>query len=190
MGSNPPTPMNGDRRLGVRGPKKYPHFYAPTHPLAYADGMVYCHLAVCLEKYGRGPHDDENVHHMDGDVWNWEPTNLRLVKVWVHQVAHAFLDGRIGSQYHDVICDECGEVFVGGPKHSRYCNAACFGRAGRRWEYPEDPSDVIAAIQSRGYVGAGRKYGVSDNAIRKYLRRRGIDYKHIRKQRASETFSG
>jgi hypothetical protein len=77
-------------------------------------------------------------------------------------------------------CALCGAAFR--PKYSdhRFCSAWC----GRRHERPhlrvprpetrkvERPpyEQLVAEVQAMGYCTVGRKYGVSDNAIRKWLR--------------------
>lgn len=74
-------------------------------------------------------------------------------------------------------CVRCDEVFV--PKHARqrYCSQYC----GRRWDRAgrkrpgarrvERPprEQLLREVEENGYLAAGRKYGVSDNAIRKWL---------------------
>jgi hypothetical protein len=77
-------------------------------------------------------------------------------------------------------CARCGEEFA--PKHRRhrYCSRYC----GLRWDRRgvvgvpkpglrrvERPSylDLIFDIEETSYVAVARKYGVSDNAIRKWL---------------------
>ena len=75
-------------------------------------------------------------------------------------------------------CLRCGTEFQ--PRHAtqRYCSRECGSRherrghsrfAARRAERP--PHDQLRAeIAELGWVGTGRKYGVSDNAIRKWMR--------------------
>lgn len=75
-------------------------------------------------------------------------------------------------------CAHCGADFV--PKYAkqRYCSHPCgvHSRGPRdprpeRRKVPRPPYErLIADIQSTSYVAAGRKYGVSDNAIRKWIR--------------------
>jgi hypothetical protein len=84
-------------------------------------------------------------------------------------------------------CLVCDAEFM--PRHTRhrYCSRACFGRANgartagvpqpalRKVERP--PYEVLMAeIAKSGFSAVGRKYGVSDNAVRKWVagtRRRG-----------------
>jgi hypothetical protein len=75
-------------------------------------------------------------------------------------------------------CRRCGTSFL--PKYlgQRYCSRYCgtrwdrtgVGRPGaRRVERP--PHDqLLREVEEHGYLGVGRRYGVSDNAVRKWLR--------------------
>jgi hypothetical protein len=70
-------------------------------------------------------------------------------------------------------CLWCGQPFR--PKHSRqrYCSRRCgrsvSGREARRVERPPY-EQLLREIGETSYVAVARKYGVSDNAIRKWVR--------------------
>ena len=75
-------------------------------------------------------------------------------------------------------CLRCEAAFQ--PQHAtqRYCSRACGSRHERR-DHPRfaarravrPPLDqLLAEVAELGWVGTGRKYGVSDNAIRKWVR--------------------
>jgi hypothetical protein len=77
-------------------------------------------------------------------------------------------------------CARCGALFQ--PKHSkhRYCSASCGSRydrshlrgprlEARKVERPPY-EQLLVEVQTMGYSAVGRKYGVSDNAIRKWVR--------------------
>ena len=78
-------------------------------------------------------------------------------------------------------CRRCGEMFRAKSRKQRYCSRAC----GMRWnrgrqrgvakpEYRkvERPprEKLLAEIEATSYCAVGRKYGVSDNAVRKWVR--------------------
>ena len=76
-------------------------------------------------------------------------------------------------------CALCGAVFIPRTGKQRYCSQACGMRHnnGRRTPKPtnrkvERPSyeQLMADVQSMSFVAVGRKYGVSDNAVRKWIR--------------------
>jgi hypothetical protein len=78
-------------------------------------------------------------------------------------------------------CLRCEEAFVPGYAQQKYCSRAC----GVRWDRAlvrgkpvpsirkvERPSyeRLLAEIDATSYLAVGRKYGVSDNAVRKWVR--------------------
>ncbi len=78
-------------------------------------------------------------------------------------------------------CDWCGAEFVPATEHNRYCCRACSRHApkkgligkprpsARKVERP--PFDqLLAEIKATSWSAVGRKYGVSDNAVRKWVR--------------------
>jgi hypothetical protein len=79
------------------------------------------------------------------------------------------------------ICPGCNQLFVPQNMGHRYCSAKCWGAvAATRYRgaaHPqtrkvERPSyeQLMADVQSMSFVAIGRKYGVSDNAVRKWIR--------------------
>jgi hypothetical protein len=76
-------------------------------------------------------------------------------------------------------CARCGLSFVPRFDEQRYCSRSC----GSRWLRPPDSHDhlrrverppyeqLVAEVRADGFSAVGRRYGVSDNAIRKWIRR-------------------
>jgi hypothetical protein len=78
-------------------------------------------------------------------------------------------------------CASCGRVFAPKILQNRYCSQACWGKAAselyRGRPHPETrkverPSyeQLKVDLASMSVLAVGRKYGVSDNAVRKWLR--------------------
>jgi ferredoxin len=75
-------------------------------------------------------------------------------------------------------CEHCGEEFT--PKYwtQRYCSQACGVHSkGSRDPRPErrkvdrpPHEQLLGEVANLGYSAVGRKYGVSDNAVRKWIR--------------------
>jgi hypothetical protein len=78
-------------------------------------------------------------------------------------------------------CRRCGTAFVPGRPEQRYCSRNC----GMRWDrsrlrgkpnpsarrVKRPPRDqLMAEIEATSYCAVGRKYGVSDNAVRKWVK--------------------
>ena len=78
-------------------------------------------------------------------------------------------------------CRRCGSSFVPGRPEQRHCSRPC----GTRWDRSKlrgrsNPADrrverppyeqLLAEIEATNYCAVGRKYGVSDNAVRKWVK--------------------
>ena len=64
--------------------------------------------------------------------------------------------------------------------NSTYCSN-CYSKIAKKVERPTK-EELVKEITSLGFVGTGKKYGVSDNAIRKWCKSYGLsiykkDYK-------------
>lgn len=130
------------------------------------------------------------LDHINGIANDHRIGNLRIVC----PNCAATLDTHCGRNLpRERDCAGCGEAFA--PRHirQRYCSLTCFNhtrdpaRAGngarRSWQLTagiprphtrkvERPSyeQLLAEIEESSYVAVGRKYGVSDNAVRKWVR--------------------
>jgi hypothetical protein len=80
-------------------------------------------------------------------------------------------------------CARCGEMFRANHRPQRFCSRACGSRGvpgGRhnrgvpcpdRRKVERPPYEkLLAEIEATSYLAVGRKYGVSDNAVRKWVR--------------------
>lgn len=75
-------------------------------------------------------------------------------------------------------CQRCGQLFRVRDRRQRYCSRAC----GSRWDRRNRPipgarrvarppfDQLRSEVESLGWAGTGRLYGVTDNAIRKWVR--------------------
>ena len=74
------------------------------------------------------------------------------------------------------ICKLCGKAFVAKRREQRYCSRQCGSRylrkTSRRYRKVSRPpyEQLMREIEATGYEAVGRKYGVSGNAIRKWVR--------------------
>ena len=76
-------------------------------------------------------------------------------------------------------CERCGATFVPRGGKQRHCSPYCGVRHSNRRRKPKPASrkverptyeQLMADVESMSFVAIGRKYGVSDNAVRKWIR--------------------
>lgn len=93
--------------------------------------------------------------------------NLRLLCPNCHSQTDTF--GSKNFNKEDKVeynCEKCGDVVS--TKNVKHC-AKCHGLNNRRAERPSRDI-ILKQIEELGYVGTGKIYGVSDNAIRKWIK--------------------
>jgi hypothetical protein len=119
------------------------------------------------------------IDHVNGVHDDNRLENLRIIcpNCAAGLETHCGRKNRIEVEPRD--CLHCGNDFT--PKYAsqRYCSLACGTRRKRtpavsrpKARTVERPphAQLLREVRELGYVAAGRKYGVSDNAIRKWLR--------------------
>jgi hypothetical protein len=119
------------------------------------------------------------LDHINGVADDHRLENLRVVC----PNCAATLDTHCGRQNRlepkRRVCLRCGLEFWPSHRSQRYCSRYCgirYRRDGRvrpeRRKAVRPPhAQLISDIAALGYAGTGRRYGVSDNAIRKWLSR-------------------
>jgi len=161
--------------------------YRPDHHRAMKNkswrGYIHYHVLVAEELLGRPLRDDETVHHLDGDVLNNKPINILVLPIRMHHKLHGwFARGapgieRFGIKRTEHItargkkdrgkCVICDEPLTGNQR--KYCGNTCKGLALRRTKRP-NKATLAKDIKKMSWRAMGRKYGVSDNAVRKWAR--------------------
>jgi hypothetical protein len=161
----------------VRGSKAHG---AQLKERLYAAGLKTPACELCgQDELWRGRRMSLILDHVNGDTSDNRLENLRVVC----PNCNATLDTHCGRNARVVPlqreCALCGRSFR--PKYAshRYCSRSCGVRYDRRGrERPgarkvERPPHVRLRreVAAMGYRAVGRRYGVSDNAVRKLLRR-------------------
>jgi hypothetical protein len=144
-----------------------------------AEGLKRPECEMCGQgELWRGRRMSLVLDHINGVHDDHRLENLRILC----PNCNATLDTHCGRhktrKHHDRPCPTCSEVFRPSTGGQRYCSASCAGRGERnrraqvaRRHVARPPYEqLVREIEALGYSGVGRKYGVSDNAIRKWRR--------------------
>jgi hypothetical protein len=145
----------------------------------YAEGVKERRCELCgQDELWRGRRMALILDHVNGVADDNRLENLRIVC----PNCAATLDTHCGKQNRlfevERSCLHCGKPFRPQYKRNRYCSRAC----GMRWDRSGRPlpgarrverppyEQLVAEVAATNWSAVGRKYGVSDNAVRKWVR--------------------
>ncbi len=142
----------------------------------YEEGVKERRCEMCgQDEEWRGRRMSLILDHVNGRAQDHRLENLRIVC----PNCAATLDTHCGRNVLLVrACVRCGTTFRASHKQQRHCSRRCGASSGargaakiaaRRVERPPYQR-LLAEIKELGYLAVGRRYGVSDNAIRKWVR--------------------
>lgn len=193
----------------------YKVIYKPEHPNAMTSenwkGFVYEHIAVASDEIGRPLVKGEEVHHLDLDRANNNPSNLIVVTSSVHTKIHNWIS--TGARFtrpvgkHKVApkrptrycaAPDCDNVvkYI----NNTYCSNECMRRTLKQFRVVKEKTPSIEQtkkesvirepkvvltkrpekeilledIKSMSMLAVGSKYGVSDNAVRRWCKKYDI----------------
>lgn len=163
-------------------------YYMPEHHLANNSGTVYEHMLVAEEILGRTLNKGEYVHHKDANKTNNSQDNLMVFKTNSDHIA--FHQGRDVEMVGDVyIAHKASTTNENGRRVSldkcpicgrdKTCNTSlcvdCYNKERAKNIPPRD--ELYWLLPDYSMCEIGRKYGVSDNAVRKWCRKYGLPFK-------------
>lgn len=144
----------------------------------YAEGLKARACELCGQgEMWRGRRMSLILDHINGRATDNRIDNLRIVC----PNCAATLDTHCGKLSRrtrtERPCVACGEMFYPDREDRRFCSLSCSGRSRdgrpqphlRRVERPPY-EQLLREIAESSYLAVGRRYGVSDNAIRKWVR--------------------
>ena len=156
--------------------------------MAHKDGYVYVHRLKAEEKLGRKLKHGECVHHIDGDKLNNDIDNLMIFKTTADHTA--FHDGCEIHLDNDVYVADFGTIINKNGKRMKKCpicgglmtkSASCCVDCrkikSRKVSRP-DKDTLLKLISTYSFVTIGKRYGVTDNAVRKWCKFYNLPYKH------------
>lgn len=171
----------------VRMLNGYRVIYSPEHTKAMKTenwlGYVYEHIIEAERELGRPLRKGEVVHHLNGKRDDNRTSNLIVLENAQHLKLHRWL--HYGAPYEGPVkgytnkpretvryCAVCKEI-IQCSANNTHCSNKCRAISQRRVERPT--SEMLALeIATSTWVALGRKYGVSDNAIKKWARSYGL----------------
>ena len=121
------------------------------------------------------------LDHIDGDHYNNTIENLKILCPNCHAKTPTYRGKNKRSKTSETIktkkerektkkvynCTSCG-VELSGKSKTGLCST-CYSQSQRKVERPHK-EQLIKEIKETSYVAVGRKYGVSDNTIRKWIK--------------------
>jgi hypothetical protein len=145
----------------------------------YREGVKTRRCELCgQDEIWRGRRMALILDHMNGIASDNRLENLRIVCPNCAATLDTHCGRNLPHRDVEVGCERCGKRFVRTRKEQRYCSRACGTRYARSigprpaaWKVPHPPYEqLVREVAETSYRAVGRKYGVSDNAIRKWLR--------------------
>jgi hypothetical protein len=170
---------------------EYRLVYIPDHPRTLRgtgyEGYVYEHIIVAEHMLGRSLRQNEVVHHLDFDRSNNLMLNLLVLETTQHTKLHEWLasgapgwkhpgENRVNSRKatgRQIYCLGCAALLS--KRQKKFCSKKCSASVKQRRKVTRPSKEQLAMdLACLSWCAVGRKYGVTDNAIRKWAKAYGL----------------
>jgi hypothetical protein len=147
----------------------------------YREGVKEPICELCgQDEIWRGRHISLILDHISGIRNDNRIENLRIVCPNCAATLDTHCGRSIASPPPLRNCERCGVMFRAKHRTQRFCSRECGMRGGGRKRGVPCPAQrkverppyekLMAELEATSYVAVGRKYGVSDNAVRRWVR--------------------
>jgi hypothetical protein len=110
------------------------------------------------------------LDHINGVATDNRLENLRIVCPNCNATLETHC-GRNVRRRPPRTCERCGALYRACYRHQRFCSSTCAGLASSTRRVQRPPYEqLIDELATDSFLAVGRRYGVSDNAVRKWLR--------------------
>lgn len=159
---------------------RYWVYYLPKHPDALSDGYVYEHRLVAEKMLHRRLKKKEYVHHKDNNGLNNALDNLMVFATNADHIRYhkggkaRCIDNVWYTESANPKCTECGRILTRKNK-TGFCQK-CISKQSRN----KRPTKIQLEDELRKYpmIQIGKIHGVSDNAVRRWLKEYNLPTKH------------
>ena len=145
----------------------------------YREGLKEPRCELCgQDEEWRGRKMALILDHINGVATDNRLENLQIVCPNCAATLDTHCGRNLPRRELEVECERCGKRYLRQRPEQRHCSRACGTRyarvpgarlATRKVERPPY-EQLVREVAESSYVAVGRRYGVSDNAIRKWLR--------------------
>ena len=145
----------------------------------YSEGLKDRTCEVCGQgEWWQGRRMSLILDHVNGVATDNRLENLRIVCPNCAATLETHCGRKLRVSDRERLCKRCGKSFEPYARLQQYCSREC----GQRWPRTGKPIPATRKVErppyerlrseiaESGYSAVGRRYGVSDNAIRKWIR--------------------